>query len=114
MPDAIGWSQCDCYTIECKRTLADLRADQNKPHIQNPSLGMGTYRYYMLTKDLYSEIESNALKYIPNEYGILIANPIRGPRHSSMPQASLEFNSNVKAERDFLRSRVLEIQRFGM
>lgn len=44
--DAIGWHGARSILVECKSSLADYRADSQKPWRRNPEMGMGCYRYY--------------------------------------------------------------------
>ena len=108
MPDVIGFTSNQSMVIECKISKSDLRADKKKPHRQTG--GLGNLRYYFIPLSLYEECKDfdwngwGVVTITPND-GILVRQ-IRGLN-------SKEFESNIKNERDFLRSRVLEIQRFG-
>ncbi len=112
MPDAIGWSAHDCWVIECKRNLADFRADRKKPHRQTGN-GLGSRRIYLITEALYQETKETLGTYPLHGWGLMIADPPRSPRRRSILIESVPHTSDMKAERDFLRSRILEIQRFG-
>jgi hypothetical protein len=115
MPDAVGWHSGQCIVIECKTSKSDLLADAKKTFRIQPSLGMGQRRYYLLTIDLYNEIEKELSRYIPETWGIITHDRVlRHGRFRTMQRESGEFESNMVAERDFLRSRILEIQRFGV
>lgn len=46
-PDAIGFRLMGVSVlIEVKISRSDFMSDKNKPHRRDPSLGMGTYRFY--------------------------------------------------------------------
>ena len=108
MPDAIGFTAHLSIVLECKISKSDLRADKKKPHRQNG--GLGNLRYYFMPLSLYEECKDYDWKgwgvvTITSKHGTIVRQ-VRG-------LDSKEFESNIKNERDFLRSRVLEIQRFG-
>lgn len=108
MPDVIGWTPNLCIVVECKTSKSDLRSDNKKAH--RKSGGLGNLRYYFMPLELYEECKS----FDWNGWGVItivlkhgiIVRQVRG-------LDSKEFESNIKNERDFLRSRILEIQRFG-
>ncbi len=107
-PDAIGFTSAQCIVIECKASKQDLQADRKKPHRKKG--GLGNFRYYFMTTDLYEKCKDFdffgwGVITITQRYGIQIRQ-VNGMN-------STEFESNLKNERDFLRSRLLEIQRFG-
>jgi hypothetical protein len=85
---------------------SDLYADRKKPFRE--SGGLGNLRYYFMPESLYNECKNFDFR----GWGVVVLTEmsvikkIRGID-------SIEFESNMKNERDFLRSRVLEIQRFG-
>lgn len=110
MPDAIGWTATDCFVVECKTSLEDLKADVKKPCRKKANKGMGYRRFYLVTEKLYNKIKINLSGCIPKGWGLLVVWESRGVRQQL---ASLEFKSNIRAERDFLRSRILQVQRFG-
>ena len=45
-PDVIGWKAGFSTMIECKTSRADFLADRKKPFRQNPSAGLGRFRWY--------------------------------------------------------------------
>jgi hypothetical protein len=108
-PDAVGWNSGDCIVVECKISIEDFRADLKKDFRLNNE-GMGAYRYYLMPDDIYEKVRTE----IPKGWGIITAD-----RYSSVlsrqerGRGSDKFESNIIAERNFLRSRILEIQRFG-
>lgn len=55
-PDAIGFRAAvfkeASVVVEVKVSRADFLADRKKPHRIDPSLGMGTYRYFMAPASL--------------------------------------------------------------
>jgi hypothetical protein len=60
-PDAIGFRAAvfkeASVVVEVKVSRADFLADRKKPHRIDPSLGMGTYRYFMAPAGLISPEE---------------------------------------------------------
>lgn len=53
MPDAIGWKKaCHSVLVECKVSRADFLVDRNKPFRQQPELGIGSERFYLVPKGL--------------------------------------------------------------
>lgn len=111
MPDAIGWN-IECLVVECKVSMGDLRADIKKPFRKNGNNGLGDRRYYLLTEELYGKIKDMPNEVIPEGWGILVAWENTGVRQIRRMR-SRKFNSNVQGERDYLRSRILQVQRFG-
>ena len=109
MPDAIGFKTDSCIVVECKTSKSDLYADRKKKFRE--SGGLGNERYYCLTEELFEQCKDFDFK----GWGVIIYKvnygQIRKVRGSDFD--SMQFESNIKNERDFLRSRILEIQRFG-
>jgi len=106
IPDAIGFTAHESIVVEVKVSKSDLLADQKKPHRTNGD-GMGNRRFYLMPEDLYEQCKDHDW----NGWGVLITN--RYGTKQARGMSSGEFESNIKSERDFLRSRVLEIQNFG-
>ena len=46
-PDALGWRSEYSILVECKTSRADFLEDRKKPFRMKPSMGVGTYRFYM-------------------------------------------------------------------
>ncbi len=111
MPDAIGWCSGECWLIECKVTIGDLQADKKKPHRKQG--GLGNRRFFLVSYELYLLTKPQLPDCLSDGWGLIIANPPRTPRMRSIVIDSGDHQSNLRAERDFLRSRILEIQRFG-
>lgn len=109
MPDVIGFTSNQTIVLECKSSKSDLYADRKKAHRAN-SEGLGNLRYYFLPKWLHQQCTGFdfmgwGVVTIDDKCGFAVRQ-VRGMN-------SNEFKSNIKNERDFLRSRILEIQRFG-
>lgn len=107
MPDAIGFGPHVTVVVECKRTISDLRADSKKPH-RTDGTAMGDERYYLMPYGLYEQCKDHDF----GGWGVLTCDEYHHPQQVR-GRGSSKFQSNVKSERDFLRSRVLEVQRFG-
>ncbi len=105
MPDAIGFTAKSSIVVECKVSKSDLYADRKKPH--RTEGGMGNCRYYLLTRELYEECKDFDFR----GWGVVITE--RGQVCQVRGKGSAEFESCLAAERTFLRSRILEVQRFG-
>lgn len=52
IPDVIGWHGTTSILLECKVSRADFFADRKKPFRQDPSKGMGAFRYYLVPSGL--------------------------------------------------------------
>jgi len=112
-PDAIGWTSGGCFIVECKISLSDLRADSKKECRNESHNGFGNWRYFLLTSQLYEQIQNRINDYIPQGWGIVVLDyNFMYPRQIRHHGSNL-FDSNIIAERDFLRSRIMVIQEFG-
>ena len=56
MPDAIGWSATGSIVVECKRTVADYKADRKKMFRVDDGSGMGSQRFYLFTSELWDQL----------------------------------------------------------
>lgn len=66
IPDVIGFGSSGfSVIIECKVSRSDFLADKSKPFRVNPSLGMGTNRYYCCPKGMIKESE------LPEGWGLI-------------------------------------------
>lgn len=110
MPDVIGWSSQGSMVVECKVSLTDFRSDAKKAFRRNPDIGMGKYRYYLFTKELYDEIPKEEL---PEGWGICLEDYNFHRVGQVRFKGSKEWVHDVVAELYYLRNRVLEIQNFG-
>lgn len=65
--DCLGFALAGKLTVllECKTSLSDFFADQQKPFRRCPYLGMGSYRYYFAEAGLLPPTE------IPENWGLL-------------------------------------------
>lgn len=71
VPDVIGWDwRGRCLEIECKASIADMRADRTKPHRQPGVMQLGSHRYYLVPASL-------GIKSVPEGWGLLLATPRR-------------------------------------
>jgi len=64
-PDVIGWKSGVSILIEVKTSRSDFLADAKKPFRQDPSQGMGDWRFYLCPKGVI-EIED-----LPEGWGLL-------------------------------------------
>ncbi len=106
-PDAIGWCSEGCIIVECKVSVQDFKKDQQKDFRTNGQ-GMGKYRFYLMPPEIYEVVKGN----IPQGWGVVMAGEQRSPYQIRF-MGSKEFESNLQSEINFLRSRILEIQRYG-
>lgn len=65
IPDVIGWEWRESHLIECKTSVADFRADRQKPFRRVPELGMGKYRWYLAPAGVIPHDE------VPANWGLL-------------------------------------------
>lgn len=107
-PDAVGWASEDCIIVECKTSITDFNADKKKDFRIN-NQGMGKYRYYLIPREIFCQ----AKEMLPDGWGLVVADYEHSMPHQERLKGSGEFKSNIESERNFLRSRILEIQRFG-
>lgn len=105
-PDAIGWDAHECIVVECKASLDDFRADKKKA-CRNGG-GLGSKRYFMVPAALQEAVE----KELPEGWGLVVMNE-HGIVNRVRFKDSANHERNHQAEVFFLRSRILEIQRFG-
>lgn len=108
IPDIIGWNRTKSILIECKTSYQDFLVDQKKEHRQGK--GMGTIRYYLCEKNVIT------IKDLPDEWGLLYAIRELNNIRCKQIHAPIERNDNcinLREELGFLRSRLLEVQRFG-
>ena len=106
IPDAIGFTAHESIVVEVKISKSDLLADKKKKHRTNGE-GMGNKRFYLMPQELYEQCKDHDW----DGWGVLTCDSYGTKQVRGMKSA--EFESNIKSERDFLRSRVLEIQSFG-
>lgn len=106
IPDAIGWTCESCIVVECKTSRSDLIANNMK------SLALGDQRYFLMTKELFNECKD----IIPQGYGIITVTGSDKNWYSRQERlkGSVKFDSCLESEIRYLRSRILEVQRFGM
>lgn len=104
IPDAIGWTADECIIVECKTSVQDLYANVKK------SLVLGDRKFFLMSKALY-ELCKNS---VPDGWGVLTfpdnSNIVRQERFKD----SIKFDSCLESEVRYLRSRILEVQRFGV
>ena len=110
MPDALGWSSDGSFLVEVKISKADFLADAKKPFRQNPETGMGKFRYYLFPYELFDQIPREQL---PEGWGIVTMkeNGFRPQQVRFMKSKEWEYDK--QAEIFYLRSRIMEVQRFG-
>ncbi|CAH7356183.1 conserved hypothetical protein [Vibrio chagasii] len=67
--DAIGFKTADgteTFLCEIKVSMSDFKKDKLKPHRQNPSQGMGNYRYYVVPELLGVTVDD-----LPDKWGLI-------------------------------------------
>lgn len=66
--DAIGWDRRGMsHLIECKVSQADFQRDKYKEFRALPSMGMGSFRYYLVPKELVDYVTER----LPSRWGLL-------------------------------------------
>lgn len=103
MPDAIGWTCEDCIVVECKTSKSDFLANGRK------QLNLGSKRYFLMTTELYKEVSD----IIPPGYGVITSPDEHHFARQERLMASMDFPRNLEHEVRYLRSRILEVQRYG-
>ena len=106
-PDVIGFKALETFVIECKTSVSDFMADLKKNFRIVEDEGMGTQRYYLMPPEIYEKVKEK----IPDGWGVLVIN--QGVAQQIRFKGSKDFKSNLQAERNYLRSRIFEIQEFG-
>ena len=61
-PDSIGWRDGLSILIECKASRSDFLADKKKRFRQDPSIGMGDWRFFMCPPGLLYATEKQIKK----------------------------------------------------
>ena len=97
-PDAMGFGPHSSIVVECKSSRSDFLSDKRKPHREYPDLAMGNARYYMCEPSVINESEL-----IRNGMGLLYVYR----RKVKVIKESRFFQSNLNAERRYMRSRLL-------
>lgn len=95
IPDVIGFGSSGYSVIvECKASRADFLSDKNKPFRANPSLGMGTNRYYCCPKALIKVEE------LPEGWGLIYVGEKGKGRcvHKPLKEYINEFGHPYKTE----------------
>ena len=103
-PDVIGWNSSECIVIECKTSMQDYYADLKKPHREEG--GLGNLRYYLVPEEMQNIDPCNG-------WGLLVARHANVRPEMIRGKNSLEFKRTHEKEVLFMRSRIMEIQRFG-
>jgi len=108
IPDVIGWDGNTCYVIECKISMSDYLADYKKPHRYEN--GLGEYRYYLVAREVFEKVEKPE-----NGWGLVLAteNDINTYARQASKCDSRSFPRNLTGEIAYMRSRFMEIQRYG-
>ena len=111
-PDAIGWTANACLLVECKSSVADFRADKKKDFRHNGE-GLGDYRYFLMPRTIYEKVKDE----MPKGWGHLVVDDVYHSEGRTAQQVrsqgSVKHTKSYDGEINFLRSRILEIQRFG-
>ncbi len=109
MPDVIGWTSQGSFLVECKVLECDLIVDYKKPFRLSPESGMGKFRYYLFTTELYEMVNK---EYLPEGWGVAVVD--NNHRVSQVRlKSSKEWVFNEHAELYYLRNRILEAQQYG-
>lgn len=106
IPDAIGWTCEGSIVVECKTSKADFIANSKK------TLTLGNERYFLMENSLYEQVKD----IVPDGWGILniySADDLNWYARQERFKSSRKFESCLKSEIRYLRSRILAIQRYG-
>lgn len=112
IPDVIGFCSDLSVVIECKVSWADFVADRKKPFRIDPSLGMGTQRFYCCPDGIVSVMD------LPYQWGLIwvhddgklecIYKPYKGPVGERKG-----FSKNIEAENAVLYSALRRLMKEG-
>lgn len=101
-PDVIGWGYSGfSVLVECKTSRADFLADAKKPHRRNPTLGMGSWRWYFTPRGLIEPDE------LPPMWGLA---ELRGTRVFKMRKPDIVHERNTRTETVLLVSALARLQ----
>ncbi len=110
MPDAIGWNSQSSILVECKASVSDFRADKMKPFRIDSDKGMGRQRFFLFGRSVYLSISKDE---IPDGWGVVVVDEMSGRIAQERRMFSKEWQYDMKAELYYLRSRILQIQKYG-
>lgn len=88
IPDAIGWRSGITILIECKANREDFLSDKKKSFRASPSVGMGSFRFYMCPSGLIQRHE------LPDKWGLIGVNEMGKARQLVGPSGNCEWNSS--------------------
>lgn len=101
-PDCLGFRNGVSCLIECKTSRADFLADRKKWFRQDPTMGMGDWRFMLTPKGLIKPEE------LPENWGLLETTGKRIFKTHGWPANTCWFNkphkANKQAECDFMYS----------
>ncbi len=111
-PDAIGFRDGSSTLIECKVSRSDFLADSKKLFRRNPSMGMGSFRFYLCPAGII------AAQDLPEKWGLIWVNEKGKPRMQVGPKGNIwsvqqEFRfeeKNHQAEQMILVSALRRLQ----
>jgi len=106
-PDAIGFIDGLCVTVEVKTSRSDFLRDAHKPH-RKDGAGMGQFRYFMAEKGLIKPEE------VPTGWGLVevcgkVCRITTGPKKFEYRNMTFS-DSNVRAEKGLLASLVRRLR----
>jgi hypothetical protein len=100
-PDAIGFHSGITTLIECKASMTDFKKDSQKYFRKNPEMGMGTYRYFMVPKNLLNGTKT------PQGWGLI---EVSENKKTRVAKASDFFEANHQSEKDMLLSLLCRLK----
>lgn len=110
-PDVIGFGAwCHSVLVECKASKSDFLADKKKSFRKDPSLGMGTQRFYCCPAGMISKEE------IPEGWGLVYVNDkmkpecVYSPYIGNIGERNKGFQKNIKAEHELMYSALRRIK----
>lgn len=93
IPDIIGFfGYCTSMLIECKASRGDFLADKKKSFRQNPSMGMGKYRFYCCPDGMIKKEE------LPPKWGLIYVGNTGNPRCVLNPLKSNSSDESIFEE----------------
>lgn len=106
-PAALGIKLGDVHIIEAKTSIADYKADAQKPWRKTGYM-LGDYFYYIFPKDVYCEL-TRTLGGVRSEYGVLIMD--KHGKIKKVHDAKLRRTSNKRGAIALLAAEVMRYQK---
>jgi len=117
-PDAIGFRSGMSILVETKASRADFHADKKKIFRRNPSVGMGSFRYFLCPRGIIKPED------LPEKWGLLWVNEKSQVRQKVGPKGNIWSSTNMEdfrfperneqAERNMMYSALRRLHKRGI